>query len=500
MAIKTPLIDARQQIQEQGKQQRQTQQQRFVQNLGQTILGSALQLGTTLGVEHFKETRPSVLKRNEALDEKINTWAQARKQAADQHEEWKGFAGARKTETGQKIALSEQKLTEGTLKQGKWRAQASELNMQMDEKGNLYFLGDTPSPALDLGTSGGVDYAAMAKAPGLPGTESSAGFPRALTDERLEKEDKALDPRKIFLDTPDGAALAKKNIAAFREAALDMGVIKPGESKNRSTDWLLGKIQSSASKSHAPRSAYSKAARSFMNDPLYAQIRAKLKPHRAALNRAFEGADPGSLNEAVSLIGGDLNEVEAKDLMHVTELAKELQLKYPNQRVPSALGIFRGLPQAGVRKDPGFKDKQHAAVAVLIDPRMGGVPAGDMVDQGLESLASILPNFSFDNQEDRTAFLLAAGQLTGVTQINPDTLDIMSGDRIGSTDHAIRLVTRFLSDLPADEAMRSQQIFGNLIGRLRDDLSLSDRTAIGTSDEIKALLEQLAPVRGGLGR
>ena len=48
-------------LQEQGEQQRKTQQQRFVQNLGQSILGSALQLGTTLGVEHFKETRPSTI-------------------------------------------------------------------------------------------------------------------------------------------------------------------------------------------------------------------------------------------------------------------------------------------------------------------------------------------------------------------------------------------------------------------------------------------------------
>jgi hypothetical protein len=255
MAIETPLLHAKAQIQEQGKQQRKTQQQRFIQNLGQTIVGSALELGTTLGVEHFKETRPSVQTRTNYMKKLTEQGDQALTEAKGR---WAEFStpearAARERAREQSLTKTQQEITASTAKLNQTRLLAAEANLHIDDEGNFYFLGDTPAPPLDLGTSGGVDYAAMAKAPGLHGTESSAGFPRAFTDERFEKEDKALEPRKIFVNTPEGIARGQKEIEALRKSIVKMGFVKPGEAKNMSVNTILGTMQMSFSKQFRPR-------------------------------------------------------------------------------------------------------------------------------------------------------------------------------------------------------------------------------------------------------
>ena len=268
MVIELKHTSARKQIQEQGRQQRKTQHERFVQNLGQSIVGSALQLGTTLGVEHFKETRPSVQARTNYMKKLTEQGDQALTEAKGR---WAEFStpeavAARERAREQSLTRTQQEITAATAKLNQTRLLAAEANLHIDDEGNFYFLEDTPAkedPSSGYRKSGGPLNLGTPEVSGvgLPITGSlgeevkrniAAATPPGKTFSIAEGPGPR-GPRKIFVNTPEGIARGQKEIEALRKSIVKMGFVKPGESKNMSVSTILGTMQTSFSKNFRPR-------------------------------------------------------------------------------------------------------------------------------------------------------------------------------------------------------------------------------------------------------
>ena len=404
MAITTPLLSAKAQIKEQGRQQRKTQQQRFVQNLGQSILGSALQLGTTLGVEHFKETRPSTI----AATRHRNLAADLTKKQVDAFDE--KFA-AEMRNLGLKAEASQ-------LKNETTRALLlSDLGVTMTEDGLEIYTGrtgpittpepykvsqDAPNEGVTLSVTPGVDYAGLTAA-GLSHKDQAPvalGGIQPRDDEWFEQMGEQMTREgRVSVDSDEGRALLKQRADALR--ARKLTGLAPGTSAQTSTPTALGTIIEQAKGQKLP----DKKAKAWQNTESGKLLEKLLAPYQNANQQGARGGAPLMPGEVAGW---------------VPTLTGKLQKNFDNlvaahAKVPGAppLNELISLTPA----QPGRESREGERQ--FIDYLEGGLGKMGMPEGWVSAQ---LPGLDFKKSEDRRAVSLAAGVTAGLFDVDLETL------------------------------------------------------------------------------
>ena len=405
MAIKTPLINAREQIREQGEQQRKTQQQRFVQNLGQSILGSALQLGTTLGVEHFKETRPSTIA-------KTSVWEQQSALTKKQVGAFDQKLAAEMKRLG--LAAEASQLKNETAK----ALLLADLGVTMTEDGGEIYTGRTgpitipepskvslgaPNEGVTLSVTPGVDYAGLTTA-GLSHKDqapSALGGVQPRTDEWFEQMGQQMTREgRVPIDSDEGRALLKQRADALRSRKLTG--LAPGTSAKTSTPTAFG-TQVEQAQGQKLSTTKAKAWQKTESGKLLKDL---LVPYQNANQQGARGGAPLTPAEVAgwraSLTG---------------KLKKNFEnLLIAHARVPGAppLSELISLTPAQPGKESSEGERQ------FIDYLERGMGQGMDMPEGWVSAQ--LPNLDFKTSEDRRAVSLAAGVAAGLFDVDPQTL------------------------------------------------------------------------------
>jgi hypothetical protein len=400
MAITTPLLSAKAQIKEQGRQQRKTQQQRFVQNLGQSILGSALQLGTTLGVEHFKETRPSTIA-------KTDVWKQQSALTKKQVGAFDKRFAAEMKDLGLKAEASQ-------LKNETSRALLlADLGVTMTEDGGEIYTGRKVAtgpitiPEPSLGVTPGVDYAGL-KAAGLDRMDQAPlalGGIQPRTDEWFEQMGQQMTREsnwiegRVPVDSNEGRALLKQRADALR--ARKLTGLAPGTSAQISTPTALGTITEQAK----GQKLSDKKAKAWQKTESGKLLEDLLKPYQNANQQGARGGAPLMPGEVAGW---------------VPTLTGKLQKNFDNlvaahAKVPGAppLNELISLTPA----QPGRESREGERQ--FIDYLEQGMGHMDMPEGWVSAQ---LPGLDFKTSEDRRAVSLAAGVAAGLFDVDPQSL------------------------------------------------------------------------------
>lgn len=442
MAIALPIIAAKKTIQEQAQQQRQTQRERFGQDMIQQVGKSVLDLGTTLGVEIYKESRPSVQARKLYTDQLTAGAKQALKEAEGR---WTEFStpeavARRERASEQALTVTEQGITASTAKLNQTRLLAAEANLHIDDEGNFYFLEEAPAPAegapLDLGRPKGptaVDLPHIEPTPLRTVPEGAGGYrsevaPTGLYDRhtpvgKISPLEQATQPepgpRKIFVNTPEGIARGQKEIAALRESIVKMGFVKPGEAKNMSVNTILGTMQMSFSKQYRPRGPV-RLPKDIDRLKDYKDLREILKPwqkHWATRQQSHK--------DIQSFLVGDPANAKLQQTMPVAlRLINQIQRQGPYFVGQSPEQVVFDLIQRGAYEPGAEAGRSVTAHENLWDQSFGEAP-GTTLGQFA---------FEFDDPAHRDAISRATGYVLSQHDLNPQTGErtkLMDGSTTG---------------------------------------------------------------------
>jgi hypothetical protein len=481
MAIELPLLAAKQQIQEQGRQQRKTQRDRFVQNLGQTILGSALQLGTTLGVEHFKETRPSKIaatKYTTVAADKVAEEAKrlkalqpfvVKRELAEvnallaQAGNWK----ANTQETNQKVLASSAQLY-------------NRLGVTQNEKGEWGIsVPDETEPVVPSAPVSGVDVIPLPGAvPLRPSDAAAPAGPPTISPTRLGDRPTAagflggfdaVPPRPsdaaaplpsplggtpgrrwVPLKSDEGRRLADERFkrTSLAERMKGERPLRPGEARMVSTtSGALPGERWQGSVSRPPRPLDPKAPKAWQSTAEGKQLMKLIEPYQDANQqgpRRGSPLAPGEVSSWVSSLTGKLE----KNWANVETLHARVLNAPP-------LNDLISLTPAQPRRESREGERQFIDT---VEKALGGPDRG--------WVEKVLPDLDFNRSEDRRALALAAGAVTGLFDIDQKTLQptatgggadavgvgtmAMVGSPMGAHDRIMEYIARedIYKDLP----------------------------------------------------